>query len=120
WFMRALIALCAFLFLALPVLAQDTGLARADAPDWVDDLPLPAVDETLLAQSLDGVHYILSDHQRHWEGDTALSYARTALLVTDRAGLERAATISFDYDPRFDRVVLTRLVVIRDGREIDL
>ncbi len=48
------------------------------------------------------------------------AYGRTALLVTDRAGLERAATLSFDYDPRLDRVILTRLVVIRDGREIDL
>lgn len=120
--MRALIALCAFLCLALPAPAQDIGpgLIRADAPEWVDDLPLPAVDEALQDQSLDGVHYILSDHQRHWQGETALSYARTALLVTDRAGLERAATISFDYDPRFDRLTLIRLVVIRDGQEIDL
>ena len=120
--MRALIALCAFLCLALPAPAQDIGpgLIRADAPEWVDDLPLPAVDEALQDLSLDGVHYILSDHQRHWQGETALSYARTALLVTDRAGLERAATISFDYDPRFDRLTLIRLVVIRDGQEIDL
>ncbi len=118
--MRALIAILALFCSALPVLAQSPGLDRADAPAWVDELPMLAVDPALRLHSLDGVHYILSDHQLHWEGDTRISYGRTALEVTDRAGLERAATISFDYDPRFDRVILTRLVVIRDGQEIDL
>ena len=120
--MRALIAILAFLCSPLPAFAQSQGpgLLRADTPAWVDELPMLAVDPALRLHSLDGVHYILSDHQLHWEGDNRVSYGRTALEVTDRAGLERAATISFDYDPRSDQVTLTRLVVIRDGQEIDL
>ena len=116
--MRFLIAFLIFLSSAVAVSAQ--GLERGNAPDWVDDLPLPAVDAALQAQALDGVHYILSDHQVRFEGGDQQSYGRTVLKVIDRAGLERAATISFEYDPQFDRMTLTRLVVIRDGHEIDL
>ena len=116
--MRFLIAFLIFLSSAVAVSAQ--GLERGNAPDWVDDLPLPAVDAALQAQALDGVHYILSDHQTKWDGEDRISYGRTVLQVVDRAGLERAATISFEYDPQFDRIILTRLVVIRDGQEIDL
>ena len=120
--MRVLIALFAFLFTALPGLAQEIGrgLDRGPIPDWVDDLPLPGLDAALQDQALDGVHYILSDHQTKWDGEDRISYGRTVLQVVDRAGLERAATISFEYDPQFDRIILTRLVVIRDGQEIDL
>lgn len=49
-----------------------------------------------------------------------MSFALTVSQVTDRVGLERAATISFDYNPEFDRIILTRLVIIRDDHEIDL
>lgn len=119
---RVLLALIIALGLALPVAAEGAapGLERADTPPWVEDLPLPAVDEALKAQAQDGIHYILSDHQIRWQGPVREAYGRTVLQVTDRAGLERAATISFDFDPRLDRVVLTRLVILRDGVEIDL
>lgn len=116
--MRGFLVVLACLLWAVQALAE--GLERSATPDWVDDLPLPAVDDSLKERALDGVHYILSDHQIRWNGPIREAYGRTALMVTDRAGLERAATLSFDYDPRLDRVILTRLVVIRDGREIDL
>lgn len=115
--MRFLFAFLAFLT-CLPAFAL--GLERAPIPDWVDDLPIPAVDPALQERAVDGVHYIVSDHQIQWDGADQHSYGRTVLQVTDRAGLEQAATISFDFDPKLDRIILTRLMIIRDGREIDL
>jgi transglutaminase-like putative cysteine protease len=95
-------------------------LERAETPGWVDEIPLPAAEAGLRAQSPDGVVYILSDHQTRWQGAERQSWTRTAVEVQDRAGLEIAATITFDYDPAFETVALTRLVVWRDGQEIDL
>ena len=118
--MRFLIAFCAYLAMVLPTLAQDAAPILGETPAWVDELPLLAVDNSLERQAVDGVHYILSDHQLRWDGDIKQSYARTTLMVTDRAGLEQAATVSFDYDPKFDRIILTKLMIIRDGHEIDL
>ncbi|MCB6179142.1 DUF3857 domain-containing transglutaminase family protein [Rhodobacter sp. Har01] len=116
--MLHLLRLVLFLCLASPALAE--GLARSPTPAWVDEIALPADDPDLRAQALDGVHYILSDFQVAFVGEERHSYARTVMQVTDRAGLELAATVSLDFDPAFDRMALTRLVVIRDGREIDL
>ena len=116
--MRRLLCLLAFLVAALPALAQ--SLPRGPAPGWVEDLPLPPDDPALRAQALGGVHYILSDYQVAFDGDTRLAHARTVLEVTDRAGLEEAATLAFDYDPAFDRITLTRLTIRRGDQVIDL
>ncbi|WP_395541605.1 DUF3857 domain-containing protein [Neotabrizicola sp. sgz301269] len=101
---------------AAAVLADD--LPRQPVPDWVDDMPLPSADAALRDQSRDGVVYLLSDHQIRWQGAERQSWTRTALEVSDRAGLELAATVTFDYDPAFETVALTRLAVWRDGTEI--
>lgn len=119
--MQFLFALLTFLAACLPALGNTPpAFSRGEEPEWVEVLPLLPVDEPKQAQAQDGVHYILSDRQIRWEGKEQVSYARTVSKVTDRVGLERAATISFDYTPEFDRIVLTRLVIIRDGQEIDL
>lgn len=111
----------AWLLPALPALAQaPAGLDRQPLPDWVEDLPAPVSDPATEAQALDGVHYILSDHQLRWQGEDSQSHARTVLKVIDRAGLERAATLRFDLDPTHETLALTRLVILRDGQEIDL
>lgn len=120
--MRVLLASLLWLIAGLGALAQDAAqdLARVPTPGWVDEIPLPPDDRDVRDQAQDGVHYLLSDHQISWQGEIRQSWSRTALEVIDRAGLELAATISFDYDPAFEEVALTRLVVWRDGREIDL
>ncbi len=116
--MRFLIALLSLLSLTTFAASQELG--RAETPVWVDELPLLNPDPALEAQALDGVHYILSDYQIRWNGALRETYGRTVLKVTDRAGLERAATISFEVDPKLDEMILTRLVILRDGQEIDL
>lgn len=116
--MRFLPAVLSLIYLTTFAAAQDLG--RAETPAWVDELPLLNPDPALEAQALDGVHYILSDYQIRWNDELRESYGRTVMKVTDRAGLERAATISFDFDPKLDKVILTRLMIIRDGQEIDL
>lgn len=116
--MQLLRACVLWLLTAMAALAD--GLERRPTPDWVDDIPLPPDDPALRAEARDGVHYLLSDHQLRWQGETRLNWSRTATEVTDRAGLDLAATITFDYDPAFDRVALTRLSIWRDGTEIDL
>jgi transglutaminase-like putative cysteine protease len=116
--MRSVLSFLIWMLLALPLAAQ--VLERADAPDWVEVLPIPPADPALRAEALDGVNYLLSEHQIRWVGEESQTYGRTVMEVTDRAGLELAANLSFDFDPAFDRIILTRLVVIRDGKETDL
>lgn len=100
--------------------ASADDLPRQPMPGWVDDMPLPTADAALRDQSRDGVVYLLADHQIRWQGEERQSWTRTALQVSDRAGLELAATVTFDYDPAFETVALTRLALWRDGQEIAL
>ncbi|SPH16681.1 hypothetical protein DEA8626_00192 [Defluviimonas aquaemixtae] len=114
--MRLILTAATLLFLALPALAQQ--LLRADAPLWVTSTEIPEAVPELLRASRGGVYYQLIDTQVAWDGDTRLKHFRLVTQVTDRAGLEGAATVSSDFDPAFETLTLTRLDVHRDGRTI--
>ncbi|MBL9050035.1 MAG: DUF3857 domain-containing transglutaminase family protein [Tabrizicola sp.] len=112
------VPLSILLLFSAPALAQ--GVAIATEPDWVEPLELPPESPEVRAEAVGGAHYIASDHQVVWIGETKHSYGRTVAEVTDRAGLEELATIRLDFDPEFEQVSLVRLRILRDGDEIDL
>jgi hypothetical protein len=100
-----------------PAIAQD--LFTGPNPNWVEVIDLPAPTPALMDEATDGVLFLLSDEQIAWQGDEMMTFYRTATLVTDRYGLETAATIQLGFDPVFESLTLTRLAVIRDGAVID-
>lgn len=116
--MRLLALALTFCLLSLPLSAQT--MIIAEDPAWVDIVAIPEGPADLRAEVEGGQFFLLSDHQMHWEGDVKQSYSRVVAEVTDRAGLEDLATIRVDFDPAFDTVSLTRLLVHRDGQVIDL
>lgn len=116
--MRRTLAVC--LALLMPMTAAAQSVEFAAEPPWVEVLDLPADQPALRAEASDGVHYLLTDHQVQWEGETQLAYYRSVAEVTDRAGMEQLATINEDFDPEFETLQLVRLAIIRDGERIDL
>jgi transglutaminase-like putative cysteine protease len=114
---RVLPPLIALLITLLPASAQD--LFTGPNPNWVTVTDLPEPTTELLDQATGGVLFLLSDEQVAWQGDEKLTYFRAATLVTDRYGLESAATLQFGFDPAFETLTLTRVAVIRDGQVID-
>jgi len=74
----------------------------------------------MIAAAVGGRVFLLVDDQFAWEGETRQHYARRALRVTDRSGLEASARVDWDFAPDFDTLALTRLQVIRDGKITDL
>ncbi len=107
-------ALCLTL---LPAAAQE--LFTGPNPNWVTVTDLPDATPALLEQATGGVLFLLSDEQVSWQGDEKLTYFRAATLVTDRYGMEDAATLQFVFDPAFESLTLTRVAVIRAGQVID-
>ncbi|MGB7263523.1 MAG: DUF3857 domain-containing protein [Albidovulum sp.] len=114
--MRILAIVFSVIFLSFPAMAQD--LLRANAPDWVDVIDLAEPDAASIAASSDGVYYALVDTQVAWDAEQRLTHYRLVTQVIDRAGLERAASISRNFDPVFETLTLTRLQVLRDGQAI--
>jgi hypothetical protein len=96
-----LVLLLALPFVPLsPAIAQD--LFTGPNPNWVEVIDLPAPTPALLDEATDGVLFLLSDEQIAWQGDEMMTFYRTATLVTDRYGLETAATIQLGFDPVFE------------------
>jgi len=119
--MRVVSALIFAIGLSVVTAAADAAAAAAVAePDWAVEEPLPTATDAIAGAATGGVVYLLVDDQFAWDGQTRIHYARRALRVLDRAGLERAAVVDWDFAPDFDSIALTRLEVRRDGRRIDL
>jgi transglutaminase-like putative cysteine protease len=100
--------------------ASAQAFSRADPPDWVDLPALPDPSPALLPLAQGGIYYLLGDRQIRWQGEVEDDYYRNAFLVTDRAGLEEAATLQYNYNPAFEEAILTRLQIVRGDQVIDL
>jgi transglutaminase-like putative cysteine protease len=115
-----------FLFVALAAV----GLTQAQAlwaqelftgpnPNWVEVLDIPEATPVTREAATDGVLFLLSDEQVQWTDDEKQTYTRVATRVTDRIGLESAATLQFVYAPDYQSLILTRVAVIRGDQVID-
>ncbi len=107
-----------------PCLALAQTATVGETPDWVEiveiPVPSPEVERQLRAAARGGIFQHLYDTQVAWVGEERQRYVRIVQEVTDRAGLEPAATLQFGFDPERDSVVLTHLDIVRDGERIDL
>lgn len=120
--MRLVALVLSFCLAALPLAAQSQAptLTLAEDPAWADIVAIPEGDPALRAEVEGGQFFLLSDHQLRWEGEVKQSWSRVVAEVTDRAGLEELATIRVDFDPSNETVSLTRLIIHRGDRLIDL
>ncbi|MGL5010324.1 MAG: DUF3857 domain-containing protein, partial [Paracoccaceae bacterium] len=118
---RFILVVLAVLGLAVASLqpARADELFTGPSPAWVTDVDLPAPAPELRAAASGGVLFLLSDEQVVWDGEEKQTYSRIATLVTDRVGLESAATIQLVYAPEYESLTLTRLAVIRGDQVID-
>lgn len=113
-----LLVFSAIMAITTGALAQ--GFTRADPPDWIDLPALPDSSAALMPLAQGGIYYLLGDRQIRWQGEVEEDYYRNAVLVTDRAGLEEAATLKYDFNPAFEQAILTRLQIVRGDQVIDL
>ncbi len=91
------------------------GFQRADAPSWVDMMPLPAPDPAQFQDASNGIYYLIIDRQIVWEGEQRLFFQRFAMKILNRSGLEDVASVIRTFDPAYETMTLTHLDVIRDG-----
>jgi Domain of Unknown Function with PDB structure (DUF3857) len=116
--MRVIFSLMILLVSLTGVSAQT--LLRAEEPGWVIAAKLPKTDPALKSKIQGGVLFLLSDDQIRYQGEVTERYSRIMTKVTDRTGLEFAATIKQDFDPEFDTLTLTRLRILRGDQVIDV
>ncbi|MCY1126868.1 DUF3857 domain-containing transglutaminase family protein [Frigidibacter sp. RF13] len=113
--MRLMWMVCLAFVTPLAAFAGDYG--KAPAPPWVEETEVPPMTDALRAASYGGIAYLMDDTQSAYEGEVKISYGRYVMQVTDRAGLERAGTVQYDFDPNFESLRLVHLDV-RRGDEV--
>ena len=99
--------------------AESPRYTVAPVPDWVQsapaEAPLPA-DSTQKASG--GTEYQLSDVQVRVD-DTWSQYYHSVSRPTNPAGVSDSSSISIDFDPELERLVLHAVTLRRGGTTID-
>lgn len=103
-----------------PAAAADPRVERSPAPGWVEWLAQPAANPDRVRAAEGGVYDLLYDSQIRIGNGPEQSFRRRMIKVIERAGLEDAAQSKIDFDPAFERLLLNRAAIWRDGRMIDL
>ncbi len=111
---RAWLAPLLLLWAAAVAAELPEGLAKAPVPAWVTPMPDPAP-----AEAGGGLAYRLVDLQLSLLEGEPQEYNEFRFDVVHRDGLEKAGRWSIQYQPRFHRVLLHHLRVVRDGRASD-
>ena len=84
-------------------------------PDWVDTISFPEPGEEYPDGISQGLYYLLLENQDRLDVGRVEYYRHGAWLITDRAGLEEASRLSFDFDPANESLVIHSVRVWRDG-----
>ncbi|OFX01046.1 MAG: hypothetical protein A3E78_14045 [Alphaproteobacteria bacterium RIFCSPHIGHO2_12_FULL_63_12] len=108
-------ALIAIIFGVLISPAAANAPVSSPLPSWVEPVVAPPADESDAAKAENGVYYLLFDTQVRIEKDFYTHYSRIVRKVTDRAGLEEAGRLDFEFDPTEDEFSIHTVRVFRDG-----
>ena len=96
------------------------SISKSPLPNWVSDIAVPAPLEPRYDQLQDGRYFLLASYQHRFLNQKRYNYSRYAIKIVNREGLENNSNITFSFRPDIDEVTIHRLIIHRDGREIDL
>lgn len=92
--------------------------ALQPVPDWVVPQALPVEYSTPLADTQDGVHYLLLDSQINASAPVQ-AYTRMAIQILNQTGVESQSQLNFDFDPSYQQLAVHNIGVIRNGKYLD-
>jgi|GEM_PF-862637 len=87
----------------------------AEPGNWVESQPLPEATSPVPDGTANGLYYLLSDMQYRTDGSAQQEYVHIAYKVIDRAGLEEAGRLTFEFDPSDTRLTVHSVRIHRDG-----
>jgi lipoprotein NlpI/transglutaminase-like putative cysteine protease len=100
---------------AAPRVPADAGYAIGPRPAWVQPVAVDAAAPAAAAP----VQVLLADRQVRVEGASLTRYLHFARRVGDAAGLSQLGQVQIEFDPAYQKLVLHRIEIVRDGRRID-
>ncbi len=106
--------------MATSVSADQQLFEIAPIPEWVRPLPLNELNADRAAgRGGRSVEYLLLDRQWDMRSGTQRQFHRILSRAETATGVEEAAHVAIDFDPSYETLILHKLVVHRDGEELD-
>jgi Domain of Unknown Function with PDB structure (DUF3857)/Protein of unknown function (DUF2569) len=104
---------------AAPLVAMAQGnYAIAPVPVWVRQ-EVPDIADRPAREAADGIEYLAVDRQIRLTPQGSDTYSEFVQRLVSEAGVAELSSISFDFDPHSDRLVLHQLQVRRGALVID-
>ena len=113
--MRAILISLALLCLGFSVQAAEQVLFAA-APSWLQPLSIP---QSSSQAPIEGQRYLLVDRQYYLDSQQIQRFNRYVVQVTSTEGLEKAAQLTFDFDPGYETLTIHQVRVWRNGQPLD-
>jgi len=114
---RRVLTAVAFLWLALPLVAQTNKVFFAPPPVWVHPTEWAATAIPVRAEKSEATRVLLNEIQENTKRSE--EYARTVLLMENETGVQDCGSLSFSFDPDFQELLLHRVIIHRAGQAID-
>ena len=100
-----------------PVEIAHSQPATGPVPSWVTTNRLKTKTNSDHKSKAVAAYYLLSELQENLDANAR--FYRTALEVLNAEGVSQFSDITIDYDPTYETLTMHKLVVHRDGRELD-
>lgn len=113
-------ALLLFLAASVPPALSQQGMPRPQygpRPGWVD--PIEQGEPEGSDDHSGGVEYLCVDDQVLVTGDGAEHWSLRSRRITSLQGVDSESQFQLDWDPSYETLTIHRLVVLRDGKELD-
>ncbi len=111
-----LVLICLLTGLAMFTLASN-DVEVSEAPNWVDSIPWNDINIDSKDDSISGTRYILVDRQKKYSDAQSYEYFnRYVEKPMTQDALMESGRINIYFQPAFQRVVLHKVQVLRDGK----
>ncbi len=108
-----IIALTLILFLYHVHADEDWRISEVDG--WVNDVSFDATSETLSADAISGIHYLLLDKQYRITNSEVSTYYHFANRIENQSGISELSQLAITFDPSYEILKFHEIVVHRGG-----
>lgn len=114
---RAWKLVLSLLLILTPAIAPAQKVNTSPAPAWLVPFTLDLSKKPNAKNISDGYYLLLLEEQRHAELKS--NYQHFIRQIISEAGIQNGSEISVDYDPQYEKLTFHKIVIHRDGKEIN-
>lgn len=119
-FLKSFFVYCFAIFSLFPsiTIAFEKDSYITEPPKWIDTVSFDVEIDVPLDEISNGIYYILVDKQAFVpRNEEQHIFSKFAYKLINDTGVEENAQLNFNYDPRYERIMLHELNVWRNGKK---